>query len=358
MKIVSAILVGVTCYACSLSETYTLVGTLPEESDVTEVYLLSKEGKGADTLARGSVQADRTFTLKGKAEGSLLYLNMGNHGGRIYFYSEPGEYQLEKAGGGYFIEAQQEGILSRLNVHLRKIEENTRVQFDLQKQIARAKEEEAERLGRENERLWKEGNELLLAMVADFKGSDVAVTLVQDNMWTVTYDFKLFSRVVETMGDVPDSEAKNEIMEKYEEAKRKQLTGKAPDFTLPDVNEKEVNLSNYKGKYLLIDFWASWCKPCRMKAKELKKHYPRLKELGIEVVSISCDKNKNQWLKAIEEDQPMWTQLFIDKKINGTDTADDYKVEFIPTLYLISPEGEILEKNPSMEEIETFVKKG
>ena len=358
MKIVSAILVGVTCYACSLSETYTLMGTLPEESEVTEVYLLSKEGKGADTLARGSVQADRTFTLKGKAESSLLYLNMGNHGGRIYFYSEPGEYQLEKAGGSYFIEAQQEGILSRLNVHLRKIEENTRAQFDLQKQIARAKEEEAERLGRENERLWKEGNELLLAMVADFKGSDVAVALVQDNMWTVTYDFKLFSRVVETMGDVPDSEAKNEIMEKYEEAKRKQLTGKAPDFTLPDVNEKEVNLSNYKGKYLLIDFWASWCKPCRMKAKELKKHYPRLKELGIEVVSISCDKNKNQWLKAIEEDQPMWTQLLIDKKINGTDTADDYKVEFIPTLYLISPEGEILEKNPSMEEIETFVKKG
>ncbi|MFR7808128.1 MAG: TlpA family protein disulfide reductase [Butyricimonas faecihominis] len=138
----------------------------------------------------------------------------------------------------------------------------------------------------------------------------------------------------------------------------KAIDRKAPDFTLPDVNEKEVYLSNYKVKYVLIDFWASWCKPCRMKAKELKKHYPRLKELGIEVVSISCDKNKNQWLKAIEEDQPMWTQLLIDKKINGTDTADDYKVEFIPTLYLISPEGEILEKNPSMEEIETFVKKG
>ncbi|MFR7875338.1 MAG: hypothetical protein ACLU4J_02485 [Butyricimonas paravirosa] len=92
----------------------------------------------------------------------------------------------------------------------------------MQKQIARAKEAGGREV-RENERLWKE-NELLLAMVADFKGSDVAVMLVQDNMWIVTYDFKLFSRVVETMGDVPDSE-QNEIMEKYEEAKRKQLTG-------------------------------------------------------------------------------------------------------------------------------------
>lgn len=146
--------------------------------------------------------------------------------------------------------------------------------------MPRAKEEEAERLGRENERLWKEGNELLLAMVADFKGSDVAVALVQDNMWTVTYDFKLFSRVVETMGDVPDSEAKNEIMEKYEEAKRKQLTGKAPDFTLPDVNEKEVNLSNYKGKYLLIDFWASWCKPWSHESERIEKALSPFEGIG------------------------------------------------------------------------------
>ena len=160
------------------------------------------------------------------------------------------------------------------------------------------------------------------------------------------------------MGNGPDSDVRNEIIKKYEDMKRKQLTGKAPDFKLPDMKGNIVKLSDYKGKYLLVDFWASWCKPCRIKAKELKKHYPRLKGLGVEVVGISCDENKNQWVKAIEEDQPLWTQLLIDKKINGTDTADDYKVEFIPTLYLISPEGEILEKNPSVEEIETFVKKG
>ena len=79
--------------------------------------------------------------------------------------------------------------------------------------------------------------------------------------------------------------------------------------------------------------------------------------MGIEVIGISCDQDKEQWLKAIKEDQPTWIQLRIDKVINGSDTADDYKVEFIPTLYLISPEGDILEKNPSMEEIESFVKK-
>ena len=92
MKIIDCIVLGVACLACTPSDYYTLQGTLPENSKATEVYLLSREGKGADTLAKSTVRGDRTFTLKGKAENRLLYLNMGNYGGRVYFYSEPGEY--------------------------------------------------------------------------------------------------------------------------------------------------------------------------------------------------------------------------------------------------------------------------
>ena len=98
MKIIDCIALGVACLACTPSDYYTLQGTLPENSKATEVYLLSREGKGADTLAKSTVRGDRTFTLKGKAENRLLYLNMGNYGGRVYFYSEPGEYQLKKIG--------------------------------------------------------------------------------------------------------------------------------------------------------------------------------------------------------------------------------------------------------------------
>ena len=125
---------------------------------------------------------------------------------------------------------------------------------------------------------------------------------------------------------------------------------------MPNLKGKNVKLSDYKGKHLLIDFWASWCKQCRMKIKELKKEYDRLQELGIEVIAISCDKKKEDWLKAVEEDQPMWEQLRVDQEINGSDTADDYKVEFLPTLYLISPDGMVLDTNPGMEEIESVVK--
>ena len=126
--------------------------------------------------------------------------------------------------------------------------------------------------------------------------------------------------------------------------------------------EIELTKENYDGEVIksnmpvLVDFWASWCKPCRMKIKELKKEYGRLQELGIEVIAISCDKKKEDWLKAVEEDQPIWKQLRVDQEINGSDTADDYKVEFLPTLYLISPDGMVLDTNPGMEEIEHVVK--
>ena len=216
-------------------------------------------------------------------------------------------------------------------------------------------EEDTQLVMGENELLWRKGNDLLVDAVKEFEGTNIAVMLVRENMWKIEQEFKVFKRVVEAMGTVPESEDKEEIMNKYKELESKQLTGQAPDFKLPDVKGNIVALSDYKGKYLLVDFWASWCAPCRAKAKVLKKEYPRLQELGVEVVGISCDKKKDQWLKAIEEDKPLWRQLLVDKEINGSDTSDDYKVEFIPTLYLISPDGMILEKNPSLEEIEMLV---
>lgn len=202
---------------------------------------------------------------------------------------------------GVQIISEQEGVQSKLNVHLKKIEENANAMRSVQKRMAETNEE---KLGEENEQLWNEGNDLLVNMIADFKETPMAAMLVADYMWIFSSDFKLFKRGVEAMGNGPESDVRNEIVKKYEEMKQKQLTGKAPEFTLPDMEGNIVKLSDYKGKYVLVDFWASWCKPCRVKAKELKKRHAQLKELGIEVIGISCDENKEQWLKAIKEDQP------------------------------------------------------
>lgn len=85
MKIIHILLLGMACLSCSSVNTYTLNGILPEDCNVTEIYLVSQEGKGADTLARCPVGSDKSFKLKGKSENRLLYLNVGSRGGRILF---------------------------------------------------------------------------------------------------------------------------------------------------------------------------------------------------------------------------------------------------------------------------------
>lgn len=357
MRIICFGLLSMLGVACT-SPNYTLSGKLPEASIGKEVLLLTRDGRGADTLARRVVTEDRSFKIEGEETDQVLYLKIGERGQAIPFYPENGEYYWEQRGEHEYIFSKNPRTgQSRLSEHLLKLDSNMlEIQLLQQKYRDAKNEEDTQLVMRENELLWRKGNDLLVDAVKEFEGTNIAVMLVRENMWKIEQEFKVFKRVVEAMGTVPESEDKEEIMNKYKELESKQLTGQAPDFKLPDVKGNIVALSDYKGKYLLVDFWASWCAPCRAKAKVLKKEYPRLQELGVEVVGISCDKKKDQWLKAIEEDKPLWRQLLVDKEINGSDTSDDYKVEFIPTLYLISPDGAVLEKNPSLEEIEMLVK--
>ena len=144
---------------------------------------------------------------------------------------------------------------------------------------------------------------------------------------------------------------KTAIFSAYEELKAKQLTGKAPDFTLPDKTGKSLSLSDFRGKYVLLDFWASWCAPCREKNRALNEKYAQWKVRGLEIISISLDDNKQAWLKAVEEDKIQWIQLADLAGFKGSRVARDYKISQVPTVYLIDPQGEILCTNPTEEEL-------
>ncbi len=116
----------------------------------------------------------------------------------------------------------------------------------------------------------------------------------------------------------------------------------APDFTLPSNNGNEVTLSSFKGKYVLIDFWASWCQPCRMENPNVVKAYTAYNTKGFEVISISVDNDKAAWAKAIEEDGLTWTQLIADK---DSGVAQKYAIQSIPSTFLLDKEGKIIAKN-------------
>ncbi|NSL86963.1 redoxin domain-containing protein [Chitinophaga sp. Mgbs1] len=112
------------------------------------------------------------------------------------------------------------------------------------------------------------------------------------------------------------------------------------DFTLPDPAGKPVKFSDLKGKYVLIDFWASWCGPCRKSFPHMREVYQQYKDKNFIIYSISIDKSKADWLKAVGEEQNPWLQSLDNINIAGSGFA----ITGVPTTYLISPEGEILMK--------------
>jgi peroxiredoxin len=121
----------------------------------------------------------------------------------------------------------------------------------------------------------------------------------------------------------------------------------APDFTHPDTDNKPVKLSDFKGKYVLIDFWASWCGPCRAENPKVLKAYNAFKDKNFTVLGVSVDqeRDKDKWLKAIKDDGMPWTQLIDSDRSNKNRAGDLYAVKAIPSNFLIDPQGKIIAKN-------------
>src|SRR5690606_27287514 len=124
------------------------------------------------------------------------------------------------------------------------------------------------------------------------------------------------------------------------------LGSQAPDFQQPDVDGEPVKLSDFKGRYVLVDFWASWCGPCRAENPNLLEAYNNYKDKGLNILAVSLDDNKGRaaWLKAIEDDGMPWVQV-ADLKGWNNEAAVLYGVRAVPQNYLIDPSGTIIAIN-------------
>ncbi|AOM76731.1 TlpA disulfide reductase family protein [Pedobacter steynii] len=129
------------------------------------------------------------------------------------------------------------------------------------------------------------------------------------------------------------------------------IGNKAPDFEGLTPEGKSIKLSGHFGKYLLLDFWASWCGPCRRENPNLVKAYQKYHEKGFDIFAVSLDKNKEAWLKGIKDDQLSWTHVS-DLAFWNSAAAKLYGVRAIPANVLIDPNGVIIARNLRGEELD------
>ena len=145
--------------------------------------------------------------------------------------------------------------------------------------------------------------------------------------------------------------------QRIEAAKTIGIGKKAPGFTQNDPDGNPVSLSDFLGKYVLLDFWASWCGPCRQENPNLVKAYAAYKDKGFEILGVSLDNKdgKEAWVKAIEKDGLTWTQVS-DLNSWNNEVARSYGVRAVPQSYLIDPQGVIVAQNLRGEALEAKLK--
>jgi peroxiredoxin len=150
--------------------------------------------------------------------------------------------------------------------------------------------------------------------------------------------------------EISASEYVVKLKEVIQEQKKTAVGVAAPDFTMNDPDGKPVQLSSLRGKVVMIDFWASWCAPCRQENPNVVKLYNQYHAKGFEIIGVSLDKEKENWIKAIKDDQLSWIHVS-DLQYWQNAVARQYGVNAIPQTYLLDKEGKIIAKGLRSEQL-------
>lgn len=190
--------------------------------------------------------------------------------------------------------------------------------------------------------------------IQQFPNSYVSAYIAKSNLDNV--DPEIIKSIYDILTiNTKESKYGNELLYMIQSTESTGLGRIAPVFNLPNTAGQFVSLEASKGTYTLLDFWASWCGPCRMENPNLIKAYNSYQDKGFKIIGISLDNNKSNWLKAIEQDKLTWLQVS-DLKGMQSEVKKAYGIRVIPMNFLIDKEGKIIARNLKGNELMSKLK--
>jgi peroxiredoxin len=360
----SLILLTTLFFSCKDNNAFTISGTINNPGSLKKIYLLEADSSHISVVDSTSLSEQGKFQFKRAAPyANLFKIRMG---GTIFdFIAKNGDAidfttNLTDNTHEYQVTGSDESD------KIKAFNKISNFYADQSTKISNEYQDKVQALGKESDslvniykpqfqKIMGSYNAAVLKFVNENKTS-LAGFYAASSLDAIANEQQLIAYADAIKDNFKDNPAVQKFISQMENIKPVSIGHQAPDFTVADVDGKPIKLSDYKGKYVMLDFWASWCAPCRAENPNVVKQYAIYKPKGLNILGISLDQDKGKWTEAIAHDKLVWQHGSDLKNFEGP-TEKLYHVEAIPSNFIIDPQGNIVAKNVTGTDLEEFLKK-
>jgi peroxiredoxin len=333
--------------ACDSGKQYSLSGHIEGASDVS-IYLQQRIDKAYVSID-SVTSPDGTFEFSGSVDiPDVYYISLTGGRGKAMVFLENSDISLQAHKDSMF-----KPQVSGSDVHDEYLDFQSRLEVVYDKYDALYKEyREASQVGDtaiaselkdQMDELYRSEGVIQMDYLDAHPGSYISPFIAQSLHYGKEVD-EIEELLAKLDPSLSATTIVGNIKRRVEVLKAVAVGKMAPDFTQNDTEGNPVSLSSFRGKYLLVDFWASWCGPCRRENPHVVDAYREFHERGLEILGVSLDDSREEWLKAIEEDKLTWTNVS-ELSSWSNSAAGLYGINSIPSNLLLDPEGKIIAKN-------------